>query len=54
MMIKSRKVSTVYLPQTEILKADKGLGARTILASPLVAAATAVEGKIIDVTQNVL
>ena len=32
----------------------QGPGARTILASPLVAAATAVEGKIIDVTQNVL
>ena len=32
----------------------QGPGARTILASPLVAAATAVEGKIIDVTKNVL
>ena len=30
----------------------QGQGARTILASPLTAAATAVEGKIIDVTQN--
>ena len=30
----------------------QGPGARTILASPLVAAATAVEGKIIDVTQH--
>lgn len=29
----------------------QGQGARTILASPLVAAATAVEGKIIDVTK---
>ena len=29
----------------------QGQGARTILASPLVAAATAIEGKIIDVTQ---
>ncbi|GEM56137.1 3-isopropylmalate dehydratase large subunit [Flavobacterium branchiophilum NBRC 15030 = ATCC 35035] len=30
----------------------QGQGARTILASPLVAAATAIEGKIIDITQN--
>ena len=30
----------------------QGQGARTILASPLVAAATAIAGKIIDVTQN--
>ena len=30
----------------------QGPGARTILASPLIAAATAVEGKIIDVTQQ--
>ena len=30
----------------------QGPGARTILASPLVAAATAVEGKIIDITQH--
>ena len=32
----------------------QGPGARTILASPLVAAATAVEGKIIDVTQQLI
>ena len=32
----------------------QGPGARTILASPLVAAATAVEGKIIDITQHKL
>ncbi len=32
----------------------QGQGARTILASPLVAAATAIEGKIVDVTQEVL
>jgi len=31
----------------------QGQGARTILASPLVAAATAVEGKIINVTQHI-
>ena len=31
----------------------QGQGARTILASPLVAAATAVEGKIIDITKHV-
>lgn len=31
----------------------QGQGARTILASPLVAAATAVEGKIIDITQQI-
>ncbi len=30
----------------------QGQGARTILASPLVAAATAIEGKIIDITQH--
>ncbi|MAY23473.1 MAG: 3-isopropylmalate dehydratase large subunit [Flavobacteriaceae bacterium] len=30
----------------------QGQGARTILASPLVAAATAIEGKIIDITQQ--
>lgn len=30
----------------------QGQGARTILASPLVAAATAIEGKITDITQN--
>jgi 3-isopropylmalate/(R)-2-methylmalate dehydratase large subunit len=30
----------------------QGQGARTILASPLMAAATAIEGKIIDITQN--
>ncbi len=30
----------------------QGQGARTILASPLMAAATAVEGKIIDITKN--
>lgn len=30
----------------------QGQGARTILASPLIAAATAVEGKIIDITKN--
>ena len=32
----------------------QGPGARTILASPLVAAATAVEGKIIDITQQLI
>ena len=32
----------------------QGQGARTILASPLVAAATAIEGKIVDVTQEEL
>ena len=31
----------------------QGQGARTILASPLVAAATAVEGKIIDITKHI-
>lgn len=31
----------------------QGQGARTILASPLIAAATAVEGKIIDITKHV-
>lgn len=30
----------------------QGQGARTILASPLMAAATALEGKIVDITQN--
>ena len=30
----------------------QGQGARTILASPLVAAATAIEGKIIDITKH--
>lgn len=30
----------------------QGQGARTILASPLVAAATAIAGKIVDVTQQ--
>ena len=30
----------------------QGQGARTILASPLVAAATAIEGKIIDITKQ--
>ena len=30
----------------------QGQGSRTILASPLVAAATAVEGKIIDITKH--
>jgi len=42
----------VYPLQIEILKAAKVKGARTILASPLVAAATAIEGKIIDVTKH--
>lgn len=32
----------------------QGQGARTILASPLVAAATAIEGKIVDITKTVL
>ena len=32
----------------------QGQGARTILASPLVAAATAVEGKIVDITKEVI
>jgi 3-isopropylmalate/(R)-2-methylmalate dehydratase large subunit len=32
----------------------QGPGSRTILASPLVAAATAIEGKIIDVSNNKL
>ena len=32
----------------------QGQGARTILASPLVAAATAIEGKIVDITKEVL
>ncbi len=32
----------------------QGQGSRTILASPLVAAATAVEGKIIDITKACL
>lgn len=30
----------------------QGQGSRTLLASPLVAAATAIEGKIVDITQN--
>ncbi|NND10217.1 MAG: 3-isopropylmalate dehydratase large subunit, partial [Flavobacteriaceae bacterium] len=30
----------------------QGQGSRTILASPLVAAATAIEGKIIDITKQ--
>lgn len=32
----------------------QGQGARTILASPLVAAATAIEGKIVDITKEVI
>lgn len=32
----------------------QGQGARTILASPLVAAATAIEGKIVDITKTIL
>ena len=37
---------------TGILKEDKDKGSRTLLASPLVAAATAIEGKIIDITKH--
>ena len=43
----------MFLHQIEILKDRQGQGSRTILASPLVAAATAVAGKIVDVTEHI-
>ena len=52
MMTKFLKENIVYQLPIEILKDVKDKELRTILASPLMAAATAVEGKITDITKQ--
>jgi hypothetical protein len=47
-MIKFLQENMQLVLQIEILKEDKGPGSRTLLASPLVAAAAAITGKITD------
>ena len=43
----------MFPPLIEILKEDKDKVQEPILASPLVAAATAVAGKIVDITKGI-